>query len=36
MQIVGALFAVVLIKYLHPGTDGEDIVVPHEPTEQIA
>jgi len=36
MQVAGAMFAVVLIKYLHPDADGEDVVVPHEPTEQIA
>jgi glycerol uptake facilitator-like aquaporin len=30
VQIVATLFAVVLIKFLHPEVHGEDIVVPHQ------
>lgn len=36
VQIVAALLAVVLIRFLHPDTRADEIVVPHEPTEQIA
>jgi glycerol uptake facilitator-like aquaporin len=30
VQIVAALCAVVLVRFLHPGLVGDDIVVPHE------
>jgi glycerol uptake facilitator-like aquaporin len=29
MQVLGALCAVVLVGFLHPGVDADDIVVPH-------
>ena len=35
VQIVAALCAVLLVKFLHPGIGGDDIVVPHERSAAI-
>ena len=35
VQIVAALCAVLLVKFLHPGIGGDDIVVPHEQSKVV-
>jgi glycerol uptake facilitator-like aquaporin len=36
MQVVGALCAVLLVRFLHPSIAAEDIVVPHEAAKSAA